>query len=85
LEDRRNVGGSSCFSGDGTDQRVQSLMFMMMIFVKMEVSCIVWESDMVYSLLYRHQGSNVARLHGVSMSQDRNVYNNCSDVIKYHL
>jgi hypothetical protein len=29
LEDRRNVGGSSCNSGDGTDQRVQSLMFMM--------------------------------------------------------
>jgi hypothetical protein len=31
LEDRRNVGGSSCNSGDGTDQRVQSLMFMMMM------------------------------------------------------
>jgi hypothetical protein len=29
LEDRRN-GGSSCNSGDGTDQRVQSLMSMMM-------------------------------------------------------
>jgi hypothetical protein len=26
----RNVGGSSCNSGDGTDHRVQSLMFMMM-------------------------------------------------------
>jgi len=31
LEDRRNVGESSCNSGDGTDQRVQSLMFMMMM------------------------------------------------------
>jgi hypothetical protein len=31
LEDRRNVGESSCRSGDGTDQRVQSLMFIMMI------------------------------------------------------
>jgi len=31
LEDRRNVGQSSCNFGDGTDQRVQSLMFMMMI------------------------------------------------------
>ena len=30
LEDRRNVGASSCKSGDGTDQRVQFLMFMMM-------------------------------------------------------
>jgi len=31
LEERRNVGESSCNSGDGTDQRVQSLMFMMII------------------------------------------------------
>jgi len=30
MEDRRSVGASSCNSGDGTDQRVQSLMFMMM-------------------------------------------------------
>jgi len=33
LEDRRNVGASSCNSGDGTDQRIQSLMFMMMMIV----------------------------------------------------
>ena len=31
LEDRRNVGDSSCKFADGTDQRVQSLMFMMMM------------------------------------------------------
>ena len=31
LEDRRSVVASSCNSGDGTDQRVQSLMFMMMM------------------------------------------------------
>jgi len=31
LEDRRSVGTSSCNSGDGTDQRVESLIFMMMI------------------------------------------------------
>ena len=31
LEDRRSVGENSYNSGDGTDQRVQSLMFMMMI------------------------------------------------------
>jgi len=30
LEDRRSAGASSCKSGDGTDQRVHSLMFMMM-------------------------------------------------------
>ena len=28
LEDRKSVGANSCNSGDGTDQRVQSLMFM---------------------------------------------------------
>ena len=31
LEDRRNVGENSCNFGDGTDQRVQSLMFMMVM------------------------------------------------------
>ena len=34
LEDRRSVGASSCNSGDGTDQRVQSLMFMMIIIIQ---------------------------------------------------
>jgi hypothetical protein len=29
LEDQRNFGQGSCNFGDGTDQRVQSLMFMM--------------------------------------------------------
>jgi hypothetical protein len=37
LEDRRNVGESSCNCGDGTDQRLQSFVFMMM---------------MIYSLIY---------------------------------
>jgi hypothetical protein len=32
LDDPRNTGKSSCNPGDGTDQRVQSLMFMMMIY-----------------------------------------------------
>jgi len=31
LEDQKSVGARSCNSGDGTDQRVRSLMFMMMI------------------------------------------------------
>ena len=31
LEERINFGESRCNFGDGTDQRVQSLMFMMMI------------------------------------------------------
>jgi hypothetical protein len=35
LEDRRNVGESSCKFVDGTDKRVQSLMFMMMMMMMM--------------------------------------------------
>jgi len=35
MEERRSVGASSCNSGDGTDQRVQSLMFMMMMMMMM--------------------------------------------------
>jgi len=31
LEDQRSVGASNCNSGNETDQRVQSLMFMMKI------------------------------------------------------
>jgi hypothetical protein len=31
LEDRKSVGASNCNFGDGTDRRVQSLMFMMMM------------------------------------------------------
>ena len=34
MEDQRNVGESSCKSEDGTDQRVQSLMFMMMTYLR---------------------------------------------------
>jgi hypothetical protein len=34
LEDQRNVGESSCNYGDGTDQRVQSLMFIIIIIVR---------------------------------------------------
>ena len=34
LEDRRSAGEISCTSGDGTDQRVQSLIFMMMMINK---------------------------------------------------
>jgi hypothetical protein len=37
LEDRRNVGESSCNCGDGTDQMVQSLTFMMMMMMMMMI------------------------------------------------
>jgi len=33
LEDRRKVGASSCNCEEGTDQKVQSLMFMMMMMI----------------------------------------------------
>jgi len=39
LDDRRSVGSSSCNSGDGTDQRVQSLMFMMMMMMMLKTLC----------------------------------------------
>ena len=35
LEDRRSVGASSCNCGDGKDQRVRSLMFMMTMIIKL--------------------------------------------------
>jgi len=40
LEDRRSVGASSCNCGDGTDQRVQSVKFMMMMMMKYKISCL---------------------------------------------
>jgi len=42
LEDQRNVGESSCNSRDGTDQRVQSLMFTMtMKMMRTQQGCLV--------------------------------------------
>jgi len=38
LEDRRNIGDSGCNFGDGMDQRVQSLMFMMMNTIHIEAT-----------------------------------------------
>jgi len=43
LEDRRSVGASNCNSGDGTDQRVQSLMFMMMM-----VLCLWFHASVIF-------------------------------------
>jgi hypothetical protein len=43
LEDQRNVGKNSCNSGDGTDQRVQSLMFMMMMMMT------IYRKNFIYS------------------------------------
>jgi len=40
LEDRRSIGAGSCNSGDGTDQRVQYLMFMMMM---MTIFCLSYK------------------------------------------
>jgi len=43
LEDRRSVGASSCNSGDGTHQKVQFFMFMMMM-------TMIFETSVVHSL-----------------------------------
>jgi len=40
LEDRRKAGESSCNFGDGTDQSVQSLLFMMMMIGVIEAEAI---------------------------------------------
>jgi len=44
LEDRRSVGASSCNSEDGTDPRVQSLMFMMMMMMMMMIRILLFDS-----------------------------------------
>ena len=49
LEDRRNVGESSCNSGDGTDQRVQSLMFMMMMMMMMMMIMMIVNSFIFFT------------------------------------
>ena len=69
LEDRRSVGTSSCNSGDGTDRRVQSLMFMVMMTIS---SCkrqpsFTLQSQIFQCLMLRHGGlcevSKLARLN----------------------
>jgi len=49
FEEQRNVGESSCNSGDGTDQSVQSLIFMMM--TMMMILRISFDSQNTQSLL----------------------------------
>jgi len=52
LEDRSNVGANSCNCGDGTDQRVQSLMFMMMMMGKGKaIPLQAWTSPEIYRRL----------------------------------
>jgi len=56
LEDRRSVGASSCNSVDGTDQRVQSLMFMMMMMKDGSISTIIgdisfWRKKIICCML----------------------------------
>ena len=51
LEDWRSVGASSCNSGDGMDQRVQSLMFMMVMTNKKHQRCETFQKneDVIYN------------------------------------
>ena len=48
MEDQRNVGASICNSGDGTDQRVQSLMFLMMMMMMMIMMMMMMMMMMMY-------------------------------------
>jgi hypothetical protein len=48
LKGRRNVGGRSCNSGDGTDQRVQPLMMFMMMMMMMIYSWHIYHSPNVW-------------------------------------
>jgi len=52
FQERRNVGESSCKSGDGTDQREQSLMFMMIMMMMMMMNLKVLHHR--YVLIYGH-------------------------------
>jgi len=55
LEDRRDVGENSCNSGDGMDQRLQSLMFMMMMMIYHIISYrIVLYHIVSYIISYHH-------------------------------
>ena len=47
MEDRRNVGEKSYNSGDGTDQRVQSLMYMLLLMMMMifRITFQIWCND----------------------------------------
>jgi len=61
LEDRRNVGESSCNSGDRTDQRVQSLitgMSMVQLRIHLDLYNLAekgsWEN--LYRQMYQQQG-----------------------------
>ena len=62
LEDRRNVGESNCKFGDGRDQRVQSLMFMMMMIYFVPVrgwiqqeDCHIWVSALFDIWMFDHR------------------------------
>ena len=59
LEDGRNVGESSYKSGDGTDQRVQSLIFMMMNFFCFPLGICFILVLATYFLSFLHEYKNV--------------------------
>jgi len=64
LENRRSIGVSSCNCGDGTDQRVQSLKFMMVVMMMMMMMMVI-ES---YETLRRFNLKNIT-----DVSEDRNT------------
>ena len=67
MEDRRSVGASSCKSGDGTDRRVQSLMFMMMMVMMIVVIQIFGAARICSHCTYRTY--IVRRSHGTFLNR----------------
>jgi len=63
LEDRRNVGESSYNSGDGTDQSVQSLMLMMMMYeVNAHSRCTLIIPVIIHTVLIQNECSDAIRI-----------------------
>jgi hypothetical protein len=64
LGDRRNAGENSCYSGDGTGQMAQPLMFMMMMMMKLSKY-----NNYSFSLLIMY-GSSMFR-HYIAIFRER--------------
>ena len=74
LEDRRSVGESSCNCGDGTDQTVQSLMFMMMMIM---TYCIVLTAQLISISTYRQYSRHAATAPTQHNDVNHSVFLNC--------
>jgi preprotein translocase subunit SecG len=84
LEDRRNVGESSCNSGDGTDQRVHYLMFMMMMMMIMNLLFVVRYFVICLNLLFRNYFFAYHLLSSVCLSEHKKNKMMSLEITKAH-